>query len=381
MAALSQVGRTPQETRFLKEVGGTFSTENYEKKFQPSFELFLGQFQEVKSKTLSQVNPSSTVDPKLSDIAKKSMENFWKMAGDKWQSYVVRKSGWSTNKDLNYGGMESQAVYGEWLYQSAQIGASCLRDKNWSFRQLESFCAYRRAQIAEMLNIPNAKQYGLFKDTNQWTPCHSGYTYLREKLELLHASSKEKQTGTSHSYYIPTSKTKNIDSNLMSSLSTLNVSCGAFFSEINGKPVRLSEVLICPTHTLQSETEQKYLYFDPKAGHSVTVFHTKAKEKKIEKILAHTEQIFNDSMKETDRDLFVQKLGKVFWLMCQCKPYFWGDPSIAETMFKAQAYSKGYDVPPWKADLVPWEKVMEQPDVEQFAKDFHTFFDGKWKKA
>ncbi|MBI2810023.1 MAG: hypothetical protein HYX67_04240 [Candidatus Melainabacteria bacterium] len=73
-------------------------------------------------------------------------------------------------------------------------------------------------------------------------------------------------------------------------------------------------------------------------------------------------------------------LGKVYWWMCQCKPYFWGDPSIAETMIKAVAYSKGYEVPRWKENLIPWEQVMEHPSVEVFAERFYSFFDGDWVK-
>ena len=89
--------------------------------------------------------------------------------------------------------------------------------------------------------------------------------------------------------------------------------------------------------------------------------------------------LFPQALKEEDSEKLLEDLGRIFWWICQAKPWHRGDPSILrETLIRAILVSKGMENPPWKIDLIPWVEVTVEPEVEKFAKNFHSSFD--WKR-
>ena len=70
-----------------------------------------------------------------------------------------------------------------------------------------------------------------------------------------------------------------------------------------------------------------------------------------------------------------EKLGEFFWWWCQVKPVDLGDPSIAETLFKAMLISKGLPVPGWKKDLIPWVETLVIFDAVEFGKQFSSLWE------
>lgn len=88
------------------------------------------------------------------------------------------------------------------------------------------------------------------------------------------------------------------------------------------------------------------------------------------KMMEYAEQLYNEAKQETDPTLIMQKAGKIFWLICQAKPWLRGDPSIAEMLVKTLLAAKGIELSLWKIGIVPWEEVMKESDSDLFAAKF-----------
>ena len=71
----------------------------------------------------------------------------------------------------------------------------------------------------------------------------------------------------------------------------------------------------------------------------------------------------------------LEKLGQIFWLICQAKPWLRGDPSIAEMFIKVVWMHKtGELLPSWKQGVVPWESVIESTNPKDYGKNFRCLF-------
>ncbi|WP_161780986.1 hypothetical protein [Criblamydia sequanensis] len=97
--------------------------------------------------------------------------------------------------------------------------------------------------------------------------------------------------------------------------------------------------------------------------------------KKIDKIMNFVEtKLYPEASDENDKQELIKKLGRIFWWICQAKPWRLGDPSIAEMLIRTIWASKGFPPPAWKEGIVPWVEVTNESDVEKFAENFHTLF-------
>ena len=130
---------------------------------------------------------------------------------------------------------------------------------------------------------------------------------------------------------------------------------GTIKGEIHGKPVELSHIKISTTNAF------------------VKVIHTPPENIPI--CLEYVSELYDHALALEDKDLLLQELGRIFWWICQAKPWEGGDPSIGEMLIKSIWLAKtGENLPPWEKDLIPWVSVMKQFNVEQFAQDFHSLF-------
>lgn len=111
-------------------------------------------------------------------------------------------------------------------------------------------------------------------------------------------------------------------------------------------------------------------YFVPRVK---ILYHTAPQY--IRPILDHVDQLYQEALAIENTDKLTEKLGEIFWWICKAKPWQGGDPSIAEMLIKGIYLHKGVRPPAWTKNLVPWEEVEEQPDVEKFAKNFHSLLD------
>ncbi len=126
--------------------------------------------------------------------------------------------------------------------------------------------------------------------------------------------------------------------------------------KIHGIPIELSKIIIYPYSSNRGMIE-----------------HTSPQN--AQRIMQYVkEELYPEALKEEDPQKLTEKLGEIFWWICQAKPWNFGDPSIAETLIRTLWTLKGRESPPWKKNLIPWVKVMVEPDVEEFAKNFHTLF-------
>jgi hypothetical protein len=104
------------------------------------------------------------------------------------------------------------------------------------------------------------------------------------------------------------------------------------------------------------------------------ILHTKTDA--LPKVMAHIKNsIYPHFIQQTDREKIIQEAGKLFWWICHAKPWFLGDPSIAELIIKAVLIHKGIDSIKWKESVIPWEEVCLQPNPEKFATNFHLLLD------
>jgi hypothetical protein len=96
-------------------------------------------------------------------------------------------------------------------------------------------------------------------------------------------------------------------------------------------------------------------------------------EEGVNAVLDYIEQeLYPEILKEEDANRAIEKSGELFWWICQAKPWWFGDPSIAEMLCKSILSSKGIEVSNWNPDLIPWAVVMETDSPKEFGKIFRT---------
>jgi hypothetical protein len=241
--------------------------------------------------------------------------------------HIVRKETFS--KECHYG---DQVAYGAFVHQTILTGAAFLKEKGWGFNELLAFLMIRRNKIGSQ-NSRDA-HFGLPLGLNKsmYTHCFSVYKKLGEALlELLHETPFLEKIGENR-YQI-----KNL---------------------LKGEEIRHTSILF-------NRSNQ---------GTEVFIYHLESEEVRG-KILKEVHSLFDEARIEKDHDLFLKKIGLIYWWICQAKPWYRGDPSIAEMLIKVLCVEKGLKLTPWKVGVVPWEEVMKEFDPDKFAENFHTHFE------
>ncbi len=242
--------------------------------------------------------------------------------------HVVRKENFA--KDAGYG---DQTKYGAYVHQTILNGAKFLKEKDWGFDQLLAFLMIRRQQIGK------GKPYGIPQSIgkNLYTHCRTIYKNLGENLSSLLKSKssfvEEKKNEHETDYQLK--------------------------APLRGEMISHSLINI--------DNEGR-----------VIIFHTKEKDV-IQKILKGVAKLFDEARAERDDNKFIEKIALTYWWICQAKPWNLGDPSIAEMLIKTLCLERGQPLPAWKKGVVPWEKVMECFDPDDFVAQFPTFFEEEYK--
>jgi hypothetical protein len=280
--------------------------------------------------------------------------------GDKWQNYVVRKNDWKKMyQDSN------QEMYGKMMHHNVKV-ASLLMEKWKSLPDIVDFLAMRRRQIAYTVNPTRDSNcnVGLLRSSPYSTRCQKDYAVIPEELkkrieEKPHSSS----ILTSFSNYLMPKK------NLKGTSSVeLNSNDGSYLYK--GK-IGEDEIVLSKLHLHRGEEVSSW-----------EILHTSPQN--AEEVMKHVEcHLYPELLKEKSHEILLEDLGRVFWWICQAKPWNLGDPSIAETLVRTILTVHGLESPPWKKNLIPWVEVMVEPDVNKFAKNFHLLFDWPedWQKT
>ncbi|CDR35217.1 hypothetical protein [Criblamydia sequanensis] len=237
-----------------------------------------------------------------------------------WQIYVLRVKDFAST--YNYD--TDQKNYGLILDHATQIGAKALSDKKLSLSQLLNFFALERQFASKVSGKGDWRMFGQKRTDSYYfvsTPCTHSYSSLPERL------------------------IKQLDS--FNDFAT-------FEGEIKGKPIRLS-------------TLGKSL-----GGDKFEITHTPPEN--ISAIMDHISDLFNEALIETEEALIFKKLGAIFWWFCQAKPYYRGDPSIAEMLIRSCLVSKGLPNLPWKEGIIPWLEAQAELKVENYSENFINLF-------
>lgn len=267
--------------------------------------------------------------------------------GDRWQNYVIlRKSDWAAKFYNN----SNQEEYGKWMHHSIKIASKGIKEKNWKVKDVLTFLEYRRNKIAIILDAPNAGVIGYKRTKIMDTGCVDVYKDIILAFDQLSPDGEKI---------------------VEQPLSELRKSLGAkrellIQAEIDHKLIPLSEIEI-----LEKPQSIKYLYKGlPCYG---TVTHPKPEVAHI--VMDYVKNVlYEKALNESDPDKLIEDLGRIFWWICQAKPWIFSDPSIAESFIRAIWAAKGFENPSWKEDIVPWVEVLKEPDVDNFAKNFHKLF-------
>ena len=98
--------------------------------------------------------------------------------------------------------------------------------------------------------------------------------------------------------------------------------------------------------------------------------------KSAQAILNYVEKLYDEVSKSEDPDTIKYLSGKIFWWLCQAKPWLRGDPSISEMLIRSIWVTKGLASPSWESDLIPWVETVIDTDPENFGNNFHKLFKG-----
>lgn len=228
-----------------------------------------------------------------------------------WERYVNRGI-WE--KSAIYGNTGSQQPYGALMHQSIVMATSLVNKRDLTFEQLASFCAYRRQEMANILEHAQFYKFGM----------------------LIDPKSDSLKTEFLGPYKTLGNYLKTVDQNTV-------------IGSINGENINLSS---------WTSTQLK---------------HTSPSQ--ITKILGHVETLYDKVKKEKDPEKVMELSGRIFWWICQSKPWSLGDPSIAEMIVRTLWNTKGIEQHAWKLGVIPWVETMKTFNEEDFAKNFVNLLD------
>lgn len=265
---------------------------------------------------------------------KRALNNYTGNAS--WEKYTIRSESWDNDRRYQTNG--SQRPYGLLMHQAVQEAAYYF-DKSKelpSYKCLISFCAKLRAAIAKRLNHQRWCKFGLERKTQFYTPFHGGYDNLENRLKVDPPACQPDSLKHGVSGFYQSKCVANLDGQLIP-LSFVNKT-GEGAGE-NGPGIQ----------------------------------HTQPNE--LEKIIPYIESLYNQLVLLTSEEEVWKLSGRIFWWICQAKPWDRGDPSIAEIFLKTIFTLKGISYPMWKPSIVPWEEVTIEFDVDKFANNFVNLFE------
>lgn len=268
----------------------------------------------------------AATSPEEKNFIQKVLHSESKASEETALHYVVNHGNWAEKIYES-----NQIAYGEKMHEGVLVGVRALQEKRWDFTQLLKFLEYHRMTIAfELQGELKAEKFGLVNCQPEHTLatfCDEGYTYepLGQRMEKVIEKWKSE-------------KDPHFENNTI-------------IFEHNGEKIKLTAFL-----------QQLKLILHPAFDVNSPIFK-------------YISELYKASLEEKDQELLLNNLGKIFWLICQAKPWMRGDPSIAEMLIKTVwKFNTGKDMPPWAVDLIPWESVIEHSNPEDFAKQFASMF-------
>lgn len=286
-------------------------------------------------------NVSETERSKLQDI-KLSIEPL--ISDESATHYLVRKSNWA--QDFY---KVDQIAYGRKLQEGTLIGLQAIQEGRWDFNQHLRFLEYHRNQMASELNQTDSANFGLLNCSNQRiaTLCDKE-PYLDLGRRMPELFDKWQNVGNPLFIEGPGNYIRNAWEG--------DWGYKHIVFNCNGKNLQLTTFAINDDGSLKAIIHP-----------SIDI---------LPDVLDYVSTIYNSSLKEENPEVLLQNLGKMFWLICQAKPWLRGDPSIAEMMIKTLwLHNTGVELPPWKEGIIIWEKVIESCDIDEFGNNFQTFFE------
>ncbi len=257
-----------------------------------------------------------------------------------WRRYVIRERSWENVKI--YGQEKNnQKYFGSYMRSGTLMAQKGILKKGWTFRQTLAVLAYFRHVMAVKLGHLNFDDYGLSirkhkiqeSEVRMKTKLQNRYKELAKRVETLCADECETK----------------------------------FFKRKS-----------CKTKI----TIQSYGYIKNKSHSTLFFFSEKEKSISFMQVQIHANEIFDyvdelyqKAMRIEDQVSLDKKLGEIFWWICKAKPWFRGDPSIAEMFIKTIYRIKKFTPPAWKAGIIPWVEVEAAFDVKAFAKNFSRLLD------
>lgn len=232
-----------------------------------------------------------------------------------------------------------QIVYGAFFCQTVMAASAFITEKNWGFNELLAFLMMRRNAIASHQKQDQFIYVGF--------PCPPACS-INTKCDVLYR-------GLGRALIVLLSKPEN---------------WGDFVEREGGE----GSSIRCQLKAPLGGRVFKHSVVVVEEGQPVVVQHTKDPKVRRE-IFLEVEKLYNEAASMDDGPQFIRHLGLIFWWLCQAKPWWLGDPSIAEMLIKSLSLSKGKMLPPWKKGLIPWEEVMKCFDPNQFAEKFQTLFE------
>ena len=254
--------------------------------------------------------------------------------------YIVRIQGGFD--PIVYGYKDEQLLFGEFQSYTSQLGAAllALAPPGDKFGSLLSLCRLRRNEIAEINCQPDYVYVGIFRTDRRATHCRTVYKDLERRFYAMIRDADQRSkiapfvTEESKGYIINHIKLNNCS------------------YEGNG-----------------------YLYI-PDGTNQLKIIHPKNS-------LPYTycENLIEKGMNAASLADIHRVAAEMFWLICAFKPFRYGDPSIAESIIKALYLYKGYQMPAWKENIIPWVEATLCFDVAAFSELFTKLLDGDFTQV
>ena len=271
--------------------------------------------------------------------------------GENWQNYIVRKPGWN-----QYYNNADQELFGKWMHHTCKIVCRGIKENNWDFDQVLLVLENRRGILAELLGFRSFHKVGIRRtppeeegtEMNSFTRCLCEYEIIPKRV---------KETWVADgSTLVDATPTDFIEGRIFD-----------VYAQMNGKNIKLSQV------TYYDSPRYSFAGLDNRPSIGDVIHPSPEKAQEIMDFVKN--DLYPQALQEKDPDKLTEDLGRIFWWICQAKPWILGDPSIAETVIRSIWMRAGHPNPPWNKNIVPWIEVILEHDVDQFAKKFHTLFD------
>lgn len=293
---------------------------------------------------------------------------------DIWKRYAVRTPNF--NRFYN---RADQMVYGNMMHRSVAIAANLIKKKQFSISEIREFLASRRRDIAffqlcntlcTQKNIEKAAKYGLTRSedagvTTKLPENGSYYKIVEESWRYVRKCKKEKKDDLLETEIDEDNEKPN--------------GYVTFYTRLKGQKVKLHSMDFDFSIQRTDLTDEQIDEMNDRL-HCPLFFHTQSLHNPdYDKMLKHLDSLFEEAFEEMNPSMLLKTLAKIFFWSCHVKPYYFGEPSIAETEFRSIWESKEFtclkSLPPWKEGIIPWSEVVIRFSEEDFVEAFPSLFD------